>query len=194
MKNILLITIIIGMILYIVPSYALSNTLSKVTSKVDVYKSYNSTVQKMGLYPKDGAFLDHFTIEADENYIRYKLGKYNLQNNVLEVVVHKSTNEISEINIISKNTLGFWKNEDFISKMIISIAMMNPSLSLSKIYEIRNNLRMAYFKNQNNDKVSMNDDILQYAAYQDKAKHIVSISFNNKQNEELLMLDKKSSL
>lgn len=191
MKNILLI-ITIGIIIYIAPSYALSTIVSNtINSKVDVYKSYNYTVQRMGLYPKEGDLLDYFTTEVNSKYIKYTLGKYKLQNSVLEVVVNKSNNQISEINIISKNNLGFWKNEDFISKMIISIAMMNPNLSLSKIYEIRNDLRMAYFKNKDNSKVIMDNDTLRYTSYQDSNKHTASISFN-KQSEELLMVNQKS--
>ena len=69
--------------------------------------------------------------------------------------------------------------------------MQVHSLSLNKIYDIRNDLRTAYFKNKDNSKVIMNDDILRYTSHQDSTKHIVSISFN-KQNEELLMINKKA--
>ena len=79
MKNILLI-ITIGIIIYIVPSYALSTIVSNtINSKVDVYKSYNYTVQRMGLYPKEGDLLDYFTMRLTLSILNTHLVNINFK-------------------------------------------------------------------------------------------------------------------
>ncbi len=173
MKNVFNSILVITLLFYAVPSFSIEK------SKIEVYKTYNNTVDKMRIHVSDGIFLDQFLAEDHDDFIKYKLGLYNFNNSSLEILVDRNTRKISQINIISKITSAFWKNEDFISKMAISISMMNPETTLSRIYEIRSNLNMVYDKNLSRSKIVMKDESLKYVAYQLNNEHILSISLKD---------------